>query len=917
MKRKTIFHLLLLLPMLVSFCFAQSKIQGKISDAKDQQKLSNATVMLLSAKDSILLDFTRSDENGNFSLSTPVQSEAVLIVSYPKYGDYYTEILPNQDYSALKVGLTNTAQLLQEVIVTGRIPITIKGDTTEYDAGSFKVEKNAKVEDLLKVLPGITVDASGKITAQGKTVKKVLVDGEEFFGDDPKLVTRNIRSDMVDKVQVYEKQSEQAERTGVDDGNKEQTINVKLKEGSKNGIFGKAVAGVGTDDYYNGQLMLNKFKGSQKISAYGLFGNNGGTSLSWEDAQKYGSDSGVSYNDDGMYFSSGGDDFSGSGSIGVPKVMNTGVNFFDKWKTDKHKLNLSYKYGKIESDGNERTNKQNNLENDIQFTDKVRNAKSDLTKQRMNLKYDLKFDSLTTLTIQGNASKSKNWTDDRSLSNTINKDGILLNSDSTNNSRNSNAQSFGLNAFLTKKFKKAGRSVSLNMNINRDENDGDGYLFANIQFYKDNVASKDTTDQYKKNDGNNTTKGATITYTEPLTKKLNLSLNYGLNKNDNNSSQFSYNRDQAGNYNVLDDRFSNDYSYDRFSNNYKVALTYKDEKLRANFTNSINDDQLKQSNNRSKEQVQRSFLTYNPNLNISYNITKGKGIYFSYSGRNQLPSLNQIQPILDNTDQLNLVIGNENLKPSFSNSFNVNYNSFKILSGSYTYLGANYSNQNDAFVQNITTDEESGKSIYRWENLTDKTNQSINVYGGFHFKLNKELGIENSPRIAVYGSKNYNMINGALNKVDVLNYSFTYAIFRNMKKGFDFDINLTPGFKTMNSSLQPDVNSNGFTFGSNGGATYFFPKKFKVYVNYDYTYEASTKAFATKFDQLLIHPGVSKKFLKNESLELDFTVNDILNQNKGFARSQNNSVFTQRRYDTIQRYYMLKLSWDFTKMFMN
>ena len=156
MKRKTIFHLLLLLPMLVSFCFAQSKIQGKISDAKDQQKLSNATVMLLSAKDSILLDFTRSDENGNFSLSTPVQSEAVLIVSYPKYGDYYTEILPNQDYSALKVGLTSTAQLLQEVIVTGRIPITIKGDTTEYDAGSFKVEKNAKVEDLLKVLPGIT-----------------------------------------------------------------------------------------------------------------------------------------------------------------------------------------------------------------------------------------------------------------------------------------------------------------------------------------------------------------------------------------------------------------------------------------------------------------------------------------------------------------------------------------------------------------------------------------------------------------------------------------------------------------------------------------------------------------------------------------------------------------------------------------
>ncbi|HCX57726.1 MAG TPA: hypothetical protein DHU90_14315, partial [Sphingobacterium sp.] len=238
------------LQMLLFFIFAipglalgQSKIAGKISDVKDQLKLSDATVMLLTAKDSILTGFTRSDENGLFSLAKPDTGSYVLIVSYPKYGDFYTEIQSGVDYSKLAIGLTNTATLLQEIIVTGRIPITIKGDTTEYDAGSFKVEKNAKVEDLLKALPGITVDASGKITAQGKTVKKVLVDGEEFFGDDPTLVTRNIRSDMVDKVQVYEKKSEQAERTGVDDGQREQTINVKLKEGSKNGMFGKALLG--------------------------------------------------------------------------------------------------------------------------------------------------------------------------------------------------------------------------------------------------------------------------------------------------------------------------------------------------------------------------------------------------------------------------------------------------------------------------------------------------------------------------------------------------------------------------------------------------------------------------------------------------------------------------------------------------
>ncbi len=238
---------------------AQSKIEGKINDVKDQLKLQNATIMLLTARDSILTDFTRSDEVGKFSLAKPDTGQYILIVTYPKYGEFYADILPGKDYTNLSIGLTSSTTLLEEVIVTGRIPITIKGDTTEYDARSFKVEKNAKVEDLLKVLPGITVDASGKITAQGKTVEKMLVDGEEFFGDDPKLVSRNIRSDMVDKIQVYEKKSDKAEKTGIDDGVRTQTINVKLKEEAKRGIFGKADAGVGNNKFYLGQGFLNYF----------------------------------------------------------------------------------------------------------------------------------------------------------------------------------------------------------------------------------------------------------------------------------------------------------------------------------------------------------------------------------------------------------------------------------------------------------------------------------------------------------------------------------------------------------------------------------------------------------------------------------------------------------------------------------
>lgn len=918
MKRKTIFDLLLLLPMLVSFCFAQSKIQGKISDAKDQQKLSNATVMLLSAKDSILLDFTRSDENGNFSLSTPVSSEAVLIVSYPKYGDYYTEILPNQDYSALKVGLTSTAQLLQEVIVTGRIPITIKGDTTEYDAGSFKVEKNAKVEDLLKVLPGITVDASGKITAQGKTVKKVLVDGEEFFGDDPTLVTRNIRSDMVDKVQVYEKKSEQAERTGVDDGQREQTINVKLKDGAKNGMFGKALVGGGTDQYYMGQLMVNKFKGSQKISAYGLFGNNGTTSMNWQDAEKYGGDSGVSYGDDGsMSWSSFTDPFSGQGVIGVPRAINSGINFSDKFDKNKHNVNINYKYGRISSDGQDET-----ITSGIINSKSVKTVDTENDQHRVNLKYDLNFDSLNTLTIRGGASKKNLWSFNERDAIQFSEKLDTLVSEKAKELVDNNVKQFNLGALFTHKFKKKGRSLTFSGETRKDETSGGGYLYSEVSKYKPKQDS--ITDQRKNREQTVTTSRASLTYTEPLSKVLNMSIGGGIESNKSSSLVESFNKG-SGKYDELDTRFSNDYDLDRLSSNYKLAFGYTTEKLRLNFTNSFNNDDLEQQNNDTKEQFSRNFFTYNPSLGGGYSFTKSKQLWFNYNGRNQLPSLNQIQPILDNSDQLNRYLGNENLKPSFSHNVNLGYNTFKLLTGSYAYVGGNINVVKDPISQNITrvnkidpTDPDITYiyNEYKWNNIIGKTNVSANFWSGYYFKLNKKLGLSNSPQLSLSMSENFNFIDNKLNKVNTTNYNFTYTLTRDTKTGLNFNINLSPQYRVMESNLQQNTNSNGFVFGSSGSVEYFFTKTLKVYTNYDYTYEAATKAFDQKFDQFLLHPGVSKKFLKNESLILDFTVNDVLNQNKGFSRSASSSVFTQRRYDTIRRYYMLKLSWDFTKMFL-
>ncbi|NGM61203.1 outer membrane beta-barrel protein [Sphingobacterium sp. SGG-5] len=886
---------------------AQQKIFGSVIDEADKTKLAQATVMLLQAKDSILIAYGRADEKGVFSLERPATGSFLLIVSYPKYSDFYTPVEGGDGPVNLKeVSLTSIQHILEEVLVTGRIPIVMKGDTTEYDAASFKVEENAKVEDLLKVLPGITVDASGSITAQGKVVKKVLVDGEEFFGDDPTLVTRNIRSDMVDKVQVYEKMSDEAERTGVDDGQREQTINVKLREDSKNGMFGKLLGGGGTDEYYMGQIMLNKFKGSQKIAAYGLFGNNGTTSMNWEDAQKFGGDSGVSYGDDGSISVNGGfsDDFSGRGAVGIPKAINSGINFSDKWDGDRHGVNINYKYGQIQSDGEERTFRSGTLNDNT-----TKGVETENDQHRVNLRYDLKLDSLNSLTVKSNLSQRNTWRYESVKTESMDFQTTNESKETTDNKINT----VNVEALYTHKFPKKGRSLTLTGGLSSDRTSGNGHLYA-VLTQKDGEA--DETDQRKDRMQELNRYRGSIVYTEPLMKDLNLSVGYSITNNQNTSVLESFNKAPDGSYTELDRTYSNNYDFQSLGQAYQLTIGFKEEKLRFNLTNSLNEDRLNQVNNYDNRRLTRTFVTYNPRLNGGYNFSKNKNLWFNYSGRNQLPSLNQIQPLLNNSDPQNIFVGNEDLRPAFRHSANMGYSTFSILSGNYKYIGGNIVLTKDPISQNITRDIDEGVNYFTWDNIAGRTNSSYNLWSGYYFKLFKALNVANSPQLNASWSNSYNFFEGEENKIRTTNYNVRYNLQRQTNTGFNFDVNFMPQYRQMTSSLQPDQDNNGFVFGAQGNLSYYLTKTFKIYTNYNYTYEAPTDAFASSFNQFLIHPGVSKKFLKNESLMVDFTVNDVLDQNRGFSRNVSNSVFVQRSFETIRRYYMLKVSWDFSKMFV-
>lgn len=917
--------LFLILSALSSISYAQHRLVGTVVDGKDQAKLHQASVALLNPRDSILIKFDRTKENGTFQIANLDTGVYKIVVSYPQYADLVKDIhITAKDYDIGLIALSKAALLLEEVQVNGRIPVVIKGDTIEYDAGSFKVEKDAKVDDLLRVLPGITIDGTGKITAQGKEVKKVLLDGEEFFGDDPTLITKNIRSDMVSKVQVYEKKSDLAVRTGVDDGERTQTIDIKLKEDKKKGMFGQAIAGAGTDKYYGGKVMLNKFKGSQKIATYGILANDGMVGLGFEDSQKYGvggSGNVQMMDGGGIMISSGGDETEGGWDGryrggGVPKALNMGVSYSDKSKDDKHKININYKRSQIDVNNTSTYNAQNNLPERAQIDSNITRSENENRANVANLRYDYKLDSLADLTVNMGFNKSSrdNLSEAEAYQKTL--DGKDITRTKSRTDLNSDQDKFNVNAMLTRRFKKERRSITFNVNANTDQNNSDTKYFSENIFFNDNRT--DTIDQLKKDELRNNTYGASLTYTEPLSKRITGSIGYSFSSNKSETLNQSFNRDSITHqYTVLDESVLNDFNFSSLKNSVNTALNYKTNTWTVNLSNRTDFEAVKRTYNNLNTVLQRDQTSIRPSLNVNYKISKTKNIGFNYNGQTVQPSLTQIEPLKQNSQPLVEYLDNPDLKAGFNNSYSLNYNSYKQIKDQsfYFYVSANQGKRN--INSSVRYNLEDGTRKISFVNI-DKDNWRFYGSGSYNFMLKKKWGLKmNMGMNAEYNSQ-YSYLS-LLNEEPRLNRNKTWSIgpeigFNRYKANkMDFYISLSPGVEQMDSYLQPELNQTTFKFNSYAQGTYYLPKDFKISVSMQQNYQAATKTLQS-INMLNMNGYISKKFLKDKSLEAQLFVNDILNKNIGVRRYQDGTAFVQTSNDVLRRYGMLKVIYNFTTM---
>ncbi|MES2427896.1 MAG: TonB-dependent receptor [Bacteroidota bacterium] len=917
-----------LIVLLVLFAFtgyAQSNyaVKGSAVDTTEKQSLQNTTIMVLNAKDSILYKFTRATADGSFTINNLKPGKFILVMSYPGYADYAEDFMLDDktpEHNFGKVSLVLKSRLLKDVIIKGQVTaIKIKGDTTEFNAKAYVIQPNDKVEDLIRQFPGIQVDKDGKITAQGQTVSKVLLDGEEFFGDDPTLVTKNIRADMVDKVQLYDKKSDQATFTGIDDGTKTKTLNIKLKDGKKSGYFGKADVGIGTDKYYTGQLLYNKFQNKEKFSLYGTAANTGKTGLNWDDNQKYADGGGGTMDDNGnYYFNGGGDDLRYNGR-GIPVAKTAGSHYDNKWGNDKYTINSNYKLGALDIDATQNTVRQNYLPDRIIKSTTDQASHNTTFRQKLDATLNIKFDTTSNLKVAVDGTIKHITSNTTSADTSRRGDNTLLNQSNSVTTNDNNQHRFNASAFYTKKLKKKGRTVSALFAASSNDDESTGFLKTKLVYFDTTGVAIRTepTDQYKTSHNKNITLNTNLTYTEPLAKSLSIIFNYGLNANNGSSDQRSYSKPTGSNdYTVLVDSLSNYFKLNQLSNQVGAILNYTKGKTIINFGTKASDVSFKQINEYTGDILKRHFINWNPQAMFMYKFSQQQSIRLNYNGSTNQPSINQIQPVKNNSNPLYVTLGNPDLTPSFRNSFNGSFNSYKVLSGQSIYISGNYSFTTNPIVNNTATDA-GGKTTIQYFNLAGKSPHNYSVYTDLSRKI---LGINIGIGGNMYGNTSYNMVKNdvnattQLNTTNAINYQGTININKYVQNKFNFYGSAGPTYSINQSSLQPSNNSNGGGFSGWFGGNYYLPLQFEVSSDLNYTYTAKTQALPQGFRSTIWNATLSKAFFKEKNLKLSMTVNDMLNQNNGFNRYAYGSIITEDRYNTIKRYFMFSVTYDFTKM---
>lgn len=917
MKNIIKLSLFLFAVFLGSISFAQEMIvTGTVHDSTGVKPIKNAMVMGVRMKDSLLLGFTRSDADGNFELRGFEMDTFSLIIDHPYLDDktyYIFGHKENYEINIPSVRMQSKSQEIAEVVIYANTdPIFYRGDTLVYLADSFQVQEGAVVEDLLKKLPGIQVDKDGKITMGGEEISQVLVDGDEFFGTDPTVATKNLGADGVEQVQVYEKENDDG--IGGDD-EKIQVLDLKLKDNAKKGYFGRisgasdfaltsALDGNKYDignSFFEGELLLNKFKGSQKISVFALTTNTPRSNFALGDMSKFGLQ-----NEDGSNGQWWNDNT--RNTSGVPQTLKAGIYFSDKiGKKKGTKIGFNYSYYNTKLDASSASRSQYFLTDTTYISDDSTRNLTASHSHRLNFNLESKLDSLTTLTVK----PSFRYDIADASSSEINDYFDLNNAQTIGTSINSTDKSKGyqLNGkvAINRKFMKKKRELEVRYDIALNDNKTEG-TFNSLTRYFSTFLLDTLTDQERTNNNSNNSHYGTITYIEPLWKDFELELEYLYEYGFSTQDKKSFD-DNNGNgvYDSLRTDLSNVFDNIRQQHRGGVSLIYELKKkhtfaigTRVRNIDILNNNQI------TGIDIHQNITNILPRARYKFQAGRGKRFSIDYRTSSQQPSINDLQPVVDITNPNRISEGNPNLKPNYKHTIDVTLRNFDPLSNKFIWAGASFSITNNAFSDSTTYDS-FGRTYSKTVNVDG--NMLGYAYGGIYLPfLNRKISIR--PQLVTSYFKNSNFISSQKNvttniavtpELDVdfslLGDSLQFGVFG--KYSYNYAISSLNNQATPSSVQEYGANFEwrlplGFKFGFEGTYT----NNSQSGVGYDTEY-------------FVFNAEVSKRFLKTQNLEIGIMGNDIFNENINARREVNGNILTDYRTTIISRYFLLKATYRF------
>lgn len=887
-------------------------ISGKVINAKDKKPVDFATIAVKSLKDSSVVASGQTNPDGSFSFKSIAPGKYRIYSAFLGLKTATKDIeVAKAAVNAGEISMSDDGVDLKDVNVTASIPVVVKTDTIEFDGKSIKVRENAVVEDMLKKLPGVEVAKDGSIKAQGETVTKVKVDGKEFFGTDPLLATKNLPADMVDKIQVIDEMSEQSQFSGVDDGTRNKILNITTKAGMKKGYFGNSTVGYGTQDRYDASLNVNKFDNDQQFSFIGQFNN--------VNKQNFGQGNGVGNGFGGGGRGNFGGGGSGAGSGGITTTNAAGLNFADTYK-DGTQIQGSYFFNKSAVSNQQTSFTQNLLGDRITTVSNNADNNTDRINHRFNFMIDTKLDSSTTIKIQPNISYTES--DATNLSDYTRN---LIQSTTVGNQRyisNSTAPNISNNLLVRKKFKRRGRTLSLNVNTSINNNDADNYNYISETNTINSTPTASLIDQLNKVNTNSINNTSRLVYTEPLSKTTSLEFNYQNGySHDNQGRQVLDFNSASGQYDLVNLDFTNIYENQTLTNAAGVSFTTNEKKYNWNIGLAAQQTNRENTNLTTGLVRTQNFINLTPSANFRYNFSNSRRLNIRYRGTTQQPTINQIQPIPDNTNTQSVFVGNPGLKPQFNNNLNINYNNFDFaksrmffafLSLSQTFNAIGNSSQ----LVTDQNDKDFGKIRTTYVNVDGVYSGNASINMGVPILPERKLTL-NASLNGNY-NRNVNFTSGNNNTADLVknitnSWSVTnkYNFVTNFDK-FDLTGGISGTYNRATYSAQPNSTTNYYTLNPSFDISYLFPGNIRLAVDLDYIKNTGRgEGYNTEYT--LVNSYISRQFFKNRGT-FKIAVNDAFNQNQGISRTATNNTITDLNYNVLKRYYMFSFTYSLTRI---